>query len=147
MASNAKSNFGTKFQLEKILNSGTYIDIAECRIINSPTEEQDDIEVTHHGSVGWREFKPSGLRNPGDLELQINSVPSDESQQELEALAASGEDRNWKIIRPNGITETFSAYVKSIVANEADAQNPDAIIDTVALKLTGPCTRGYDASL
>ena len=147
MASNAKSNFGTKFQLEKILNSGTFVDIAECRVINSPTEEQDDIEVTHHGSAGWREYKPSGLRNPGDLELQINSVPSDESHQELEALAASGEERNFRIVRPNGITETFMAYVKSIVANEADAQNPDAIIDTVSMKVTGSSTRSYDASL
>ena len=140
----AFSNQGTKFQI-KAETGETYTDIAFCRNISAPEQEQEDIEVTHNGTVGFRSYIPSGLTDPGELELQINSVPGDESQQLLAEIRDSGAIRTFRIVRPNGITETFSGYVKNITANEYDAQSPDAIIDTVALKLTGASTRTYEA--
>ena len=144
MSSNAISNFGTKWEIEFTPNSGEYTEVAEVRVIPAPQEEQEDIEVTHHGSNGYREYKPSGLKDSGELAIQVNSVPSETTQAELQELAESGELRSHKIVRPNGITETFDAYIKSIVANDADAQSPEAVIDTVNLRLSGAAARTYN---
>ena len=147
LSSNAVSNFGTKLQVESTPESGTFTDIGECRVVPAPQENQDDIEVTHHGSEGYREYKPSGLKDRGELAVVVNSVPADSTQELLETLHQSGEERKYRIVRPNGIVETFGAYVKTISANDADAQSPDAVQDTITFKLSGSSSRSYDPSL
>ena len=147
MSSNAVSNFGTKLQIEDVPDSGEYTTIGECRVIPAPQDNQDDIEVTHHNSEGYREYKPSGLKDRGELAVQVNSVPSEATQSTLKTLHDSGAERNYRIVRPNGIVETFSAYVKSMIANDADAQSPEAVMDTITFRLSGASTRTYDAEL
>ena len=147
MSSQAVSNFGTKLQVELVANSGDWTTIGECRVIPAPQDNQDDIEVTHHSSEGWREYKPSGLKDRGELAVVVNSVPTETSQAALETLHQSGEDRKYRIVRTNGIVETFNAYVKSIVANDADAQSPDAVQDTITFKLSGGAQRTIDTEL
>ena len=145
MSSNAISNFGTKLQIETATD--TWTTIAEVRVIPAPQDTQDDIEVTHHSSDGYREYKPSGLKDQGELAVQINSVPSDSTQSTLWTLYASGDLSKYRIVRPNGIVETFNAYIKSMVSNDADAQSPEAVMDTVTFRLSGASTRTYDGSL
>lgn len=147
MSSQAVSNFGTKLQVEFVPDSDEFTTVGECRVVPAPQENQDDIEVTHHGSQGYRDYKPSKLKDRGDLAVVVNSVPTESSQAALETLHQSGEERKYRIVRPNGIIETFDAYIKSIVANDADAQSPDAIQDTLNLKLSGGSTRTIDTEL
>lgn len=143
--SKGKSNFGTLLQIGSGETNETFTTIAEIRLINAPEKSTEDVEITHHGSEGYREYTPSGLKDPSEVAMEMNSVPSEATQAELMQLEESGDVRTFKIVRPNGITETFPAYVKSIVTNAADAQSPDAIIDTLNLRLTGACTRTYVA--
>ena len=147
MSSQAVSNFGTKLQVELTPLSGEYTTIGEARMIPAPQEEQDDIEVTHHSSIGYREYKPSKLKDQGELAVVVNSVPTEATQSALKTLHESGDERQFRIVRPNGIVESFGAYIKSIVSNDADAQSPEAVQDTITFRLSGSATRTINTEL
>jgi hypothetical protein len=144
--SSAKSNFGTLLKIGDGMTPEVFTTIPEVTLIPAIEEEQEEVEVTHHGSTG-KEFIMSGITDPGELEFEMNSLYPDTTQDEIRAMKISGEVANFQIIRPNGLGKQFSAYVKNIVENDADAQSIEAIKETVTLRLTGGVIDISDDSL
>lgn len=136
-----KSNYGSQIKLGDKQEPEQFVTIPGTYLIPPIEKEQEDIEVTHHGSGKYREYIASGLSETGEVSFEMYSIFPDTVQDEIRGLEENGEVRNWQFIYPNGMGKQFSAYVKNIVMNEADATSPDAIKETVTLKLTGDITK------
>lgn len=137
----AQLNLGTELQLGSSTTPVTFTDIPGLRTIPGIEQSQDKIEVTSHSSyssgVAFRQYIPSGLIDPGDYEFDMQTDLTDTVHQEIFSIFKSKEERKWRLIYPDGLAYEFSAYVSGITRAEADAQSPDAIIDTVALSISG----------
>ena len=132
------SNFGTLLQL-KI--NGAYTTIKGVFNVPAIESEQEKIEVTHHDqSSNYRQYIPSGLIDPGDYSFEMRSLRSDSTQKTLYALYKSGESGDFQICYPDGLIQSFPAYVTGMTYNEADATSPDPINITVTLAFAGDIT-------
>lgn len=135
--SKAKSNYKTKLSLGDGATPEAFVEVPGSRLIPPIEEEEEDIEATHHGSGAYREFISSGLKDAGEMAFEMYRFKGDVVQKEVRDLKKSREVRSWKTTYPDGYGHTFSAYVKKIVENDADAQSPEGIVETVTLRLTG----------
>jgi len=142
-----KSNFGT------LLNIGSgatapysYSAIYGVFLVPPIESEQEKIEVTHHDQSGsYRKFIPSGLTDPGDYQFQMRSDRSQTTQQTIYSLYKSGELGHFQIAYPDGLTQSFDAYVTGMTYNEADATSPEPINITVTLAIYGEVTEDEDS--
>lgn len=106
--SSATIGFGTLFKRD-----GTTI--AECTN-GSHAISRDTIDVTHHASTGgWREFI-AGLKNGGQVTLDLNFLPADATQSFAAGLMddlVDGTLQSFSIVYTDSgtTTATFSAYV------------------------------------
>ena len=126
--------------LLKLGDGGTsevFTTIAEVLDIDGPNQTREQIEVTSHSSAGWREYI-AGLKDGGEVSFPINSVPSDQTQDDLLAMLESGEDANFKIVYPNGYRDTFAAIV-----TDWGTKSPvdGAVTEEIKLKISGAVTR------
>ncbi len=132
------SNFGT---LLKIKVSNAYTAVKGVYNIPPIESEQEKIEVTHHDQTGnFRQFIPSGLIDPGDYQFGMRSMRSDSTQQEIYSLYKSGEAGDFQICYPDGLIQSFQAYVTGMTYNEADAEGPEPVQITVTLAFAGDIT-------
>lgn len=136
------SNFGTILKL----GSGdtapyTYSTIKGVFVVPAIESSEEKIEVTHHDQSGhFREYIPSGLIDPGDYEFQMRSDRSDTTQQSLYTAYKAGTLCHFQIVHPDGLAQTFDAYVIGMTYNEADATSPEPTNITVALAISGDVT-------
>lgn len=135
MSNSWKSNFGTKIQLESSTTIGTFADIPGVYTVPPIGAEQEKIEVTNHSSGGNREYIPSGLSDPGDYAFEMRADITDAVQSQLYTMYKSGEKGKFKIVYPDGFSQTFEAYVIGFARGEVDATSPDAINITVTLAI------------
>ena len=142
-----KSNFGTLLKI----GSGAaapYTYTAIYGVFNVPAIEsaQEKIEVTHHDQNSpYRKYIPSGLIDPGDFQFQMRSVRSQATQQAIYTLYKSGELGHFQIDHPDGLTQTFDAYVIGMTYNEADATSPEPVDITVTLAISGDVVDSEDS--
>ena len=138
-----KSNFGT---LLKISMNSTYQTVKGVFVVPPIAAEQEKIEVTHHDQTSpYRKYIPSGLIDPGDYQFQMRSERSDSTQAYIYTLFKSGAEGDWKIVYPDGLTQSFSAYVTGMEYNEADATSPEPVNITVTLAISGDVTDGEES--
>lgn len=141
------SNFGTKFQIGSGATAPySYTDVFGVFLIPAIEAEQEKIEVTHHDqSSRYREYIPTGLISPGDnFPVQMRSKPSEATQQAMFALYKSGDLGHFRIVRPDGFTQTFDGYVADWTYNEAEATSPDSVNITAGISFAGDVTEEYD---
>jgi predicted secreted protein len=89
--------------------------------VGLPAQSKEEVELTDHGSAGWREFVP-GLRDGGNVTLGMRLKPSDVGQAALRAnFTADGVTEEVVITLPGDpensefqLTFTFDAYVQDI---------------------------------
>ena len=132
--SNAVNAFGTV-----ISKDGT--DIAEVTSIGGPKLARDTIEVTHHQSTDmWREFI-KGLKDGGEVSLELNFMPFDTSHNAATTgiLADFGDDTTvaaWVLTFPDsGATQwEFDGIV---TAFETSEPFDDKLMASVTIKVTG----------
>lgn len=137
------SNFGA---LLKIKINGAYTKIKGVFVVPPIEAEQGKIEVTHHDQTSnFRQFIPSGLIDPGDYAFQMRSLRSDATQKELYALYKSGETGDFQICYPDGLIQSFPAYVTGMTYNEADATSPEPVQITVTLAFAGDITESEES--
>ena len=135
MAENFKSNFGT---LLKIKINTAYTAVKGVFLVPPIESEQEKIEVTHHDQTSnFRQYIPSGLIDPGDYAFQMRSLRSDSTQQALYTMYKSGTAGDFQIVYPDGLVQSFSAYVTGMTYNEADATSPEPVQITVTLAFAG----------
>ena len=143
MSSKFISNFGTQL---KVKVNNTYTKIKGTYVVPAIEKKQDKLEVTHHDQTGnQRQFIPSGLVDPGEYGFDMRSFRSDPTQQQLYSLYQSGEAGEFQIERPDGMTESFPAYVIGMTYNEADAESPEPVQIHVDLAFAGEITEEIDS--
>lgn len=137
--SEAILGFGTFFELETAAGSGVFERIAEVTSITPPTETTDSVEVTHMESADMtREFIP-GLIDPGEVGLDMNWIPGSDSD---ELLRAWRERRKARIIYPNAVKWTFSAF-KTSYSGETPME--DKMAGSLTAKVTSSVLPGVVA--
>ena len=137
------TNFGT---LLKIKINSDYKNIVGVHVVPPIESEQEKLEVTHHDQEGpYRQFIPSGLIDPGDYEFEMFSKRSEETQQALYALYKSGELGEFQICYPDGLIQSFPAYVTGMTYNEADSEDPEPVSITVKLAISGEVTEEVES--
>lgn len=137
-----KSNFGTLLKIGSGSTSPyTYTAIFGVFVVPPIESEQEKIEVTHHDQNSpYRKYIPSGLIDPGDYQFQMRSDRSQATQQQIYTLFKSGDLGHFQIVYPDGLTQTFDAYVTGMTYNEADATSPEPVNITVTLAISGDVT-------
>lgn len=137
-----KSNFGTLLKIGSGSTSPyTYTVVYGVFVVPPIESEQEKIEVTHHDQNSpYRKYIPSGLIDPGDYQFQMRSDRSQATQQQVYTLFKSGDLGHFQIVYPDGLTQTFDAYVTGMTYNEADATSPEPVNITVTLAISGDVT-------
>ena len=135
--------FGTKLQLgDGSPTTETFTDIAEITSISPPSLSKDTIETTTHNSVDrYKEFI-SGLRDAGEVSLDINYDPADATHNLLTGLLGEYEKdapSNYKIIFPDSGTTTWS-FAGILTSFEASAPIDDKLTASITIKISGKPT-------
>ena len=110
--------------------------IANVTDITPPALERETLDVTSHGSPdAWREHI-GGLKDGGEVEIEINYDP-----REHDALVADLEDedpRNYKVVWPKSLGEW---EFKAILTNfEPEAPHDDKLAASLTFKVSGKPT-------
>ena len=136
-----KSNFGTLLKIGTGTSPYTYSAVYGVYLVPPIESEQEKIEVTHHDQNSpYRKYIPSGLIDPGDYQFEMRSERSQATQQAIYALYKSGALGHFQIVHPDGLTQSFDAYVTGMTYNEADATEPEPTNITVTLGISGDVT-------
>ena len=135
--------FGTKLQLgDGAPVTEIFTDIAEITSISPPSLSKDTIETTSHDSVDrYKEFI-SGLRDAGEVSLDINYDPADATHGLLTGLLGEYEKdapSNYKIIFPDASTTTWS-FAGILTSFETSAPIDDKLTASVTIKISGKPT-------
>lgn len=110
--SDAILGYGITYEISTTTGGSIYTALGEVSDIELPSDEVEEVDVTHYGSPDrTREFI-AGLINTGEASFTINWIPSSATDILLRALRISGETRNHKITFPNGATVTYPAFIK-----------------------------------
>lgn len=128
--------FGTQLQRGDGAGSETFTAIANVTDITPPGLERETLDVTSHGSPeAWREFI-GGLKDGGEVEIEINYDP-----REHDGLIADLNDtapRNYKVVWPQNLGDwAFKAVMKGF---EAEAPHADKLAASVTFKVSGKPT-------
>lgn len=89
--------FGTLFQRGDGGTPEQFVTIANVTSISGPTRTRETLDVTAHNSPdGWREFI-GGLKDGGEVSLEINYDPG-EASHDLDADFDDAEPRRYRIV-------------------------------------------------
>lgn len=134
MATAAKIGHGASFAIGDGGGTEIFTDVAEVYSITPPNFSRDTVDATHMASTEkWREFI-AGLRDPGEVKIELNFEPGGAAQDALIAKFTSNTASNYKITFPNAEAWTFSALC---TAFETEVPNDDKMTATATFKLTG----------
>lgn len=125
--------FGTSWAMHD--GASTYVDVAEVTSISVLDVSVDSIDVSSHDSASqWREFV-SGMKDAGELSMEINYDPSLHGA----IWSALGTQRNHRITLTDAgaATVAFAGFISGI---SADAPYDDKLSATVSIKVTGAVT-------
>lgn len=126
--------FGTLLKIGD--EAGTSFDaVAEVTNIDFMDVSADDLDVTSHDSEdAWREFL-AGLKDGGELSMDLNFDPSIHAN----LLSLVGVTRNMQVTFPTGVDEKveFEGYIKSL---SGSAPVDDKLSASASVKVSGPVT-------
>ncbi|MET8824793.1 phage tail tube protein [Streptomyces sp. NPDC004610] len=126
--------FGTQLQRgDGATPSETFTAIANVTDITPPALERETYDVTAHDSAdGWREHT-GGLKDGGEVEIEINYDP-----REHDALVDDFNDttpRNYKIVWPGSLGSwAFAAVLTNF---EPEAPHDDKLAASATFKVSG----------
>lgn len=140
MSTNATIGFGTLFKTGNGAVPEIFTTLAEVTNITPPAMARDTVDVTHELSPeAWREFI-AGLKDGGEVSVEMNFVPGQSDAAALMAeLALSGSAalKNRQIVFPDGSVFAFAAI---LTAYEPDAPIDDKMSASVTFKVSGKPT-------
>lgn len=135
MTTVAGIGYGTLFKIRTSTGPDVYTTIGEQANVTPFSIAVDSIDASHEESPGaWREFIP-GLKDGGEVSLEIHYVPGGSAEATL--LAALRTEKVCRVVFPSGATADFSAFI-----TEMSAETPldDKMVMSVTLKVTGAIT-------
>lgn len=131
------NGFGTQFQRGDGAEPEVFTTIANSTNISGPGLSRETIDVTAHDSPdGWMEFL-GGLKDPGEVSVDINYDPADH-----DTLVADFEDddpRNYRIVFPDTGQTTWS-FPGIMTGFEPEAPYDDKLAASLTFKVTGKPT-------
>jgi predicted secreted protein len=127
--------WGGKFETGTNATPPVYTVVAKVTSLSAPSLSMDTVDSTHMGSTGgWREAI-SGLKDPGEVTVELNFIPDDASQLELLNRFSAGTLDNYRITYPDGTNAwPFKGYVTSF---EPEFEVNEIVKATVTIKLSG----------
>lgn len=142
--SNAISAFQTLLKLGDGASPEVFTTIAEIRNLSGPSMQADVLDATvHNQATPWREFI-SGLLDAGELQLEINFLPTDDTHT---AAAAGGllynmrnrVQSNYQLVFPDSGNTTWT--IPGIVTGFDMNSDPAEILSaSVTIKVNGAPT-------
>ena len=140
MTTQAQIGFGTLFQL---FESPSWVTIGEVTNISMPPLQRDAIEATHTESTeGWREFIP-GLKNAGEVKVEMNFVPASDSDQRLRNTFDTDVLGQFRIVFDTPVSPTEAITFEGIITNyEVTGPIADKMTASVTIKVSGKATWG-----
>lgn len=135
MATDADLGFGVLFKTDD--GTGNFVTLAEVNDVNPPGMSRDSVEVTHELSPNaWREFI-AGLKDGGEVSLELNFVPGGSAIAAMMAefaLESSEATKNRQVNFPDGSYFAFAAF---LTGNEPAAPIDDKMALSLTFKVTG----------
>lgn len=128
--------FGTKFGFESV-TPGTFTDVANVTNITAPSIERETLDVTSHGSTeGWQEFL-GGLKNGGELSVEVNYDP--DLHDDLVEHFDEGAPTKYKITWPAAVggSWTFNAVMTGFAP---EAPYDDKLSAEISFQVSGKPT-------
>lgn len=128
--------FGTQLQRGDGADPEVFAAIANVTDITPPGIERETYDVTAHDSPnGWREHT-GGLKDGGEVEIEINYDPREHDT--LIADFADSEPRNYKVVYPDTLGDWA---FKAILTNfEPEAPHDDKLAASLTFKVSGEPT-------
>ena len=122
------------------------VEVAE--IVDIPISiSQDILDATHHGSGGWKE-KKVGLKDGGNLTLDLHWLPSNTTHQQLlDAFNDSDPEKDplFFLIQSPGSGKVIKLKLSAYVASPSfPFKNDDLMRGSVTLALTGPVQIAFE---
>lgn len=130
--------FGTLFQRATTITPGTtYETIANVTNVSGPARSRETIDVTSHDSPGqWMEFV-GGLKDGGEISLDINYDPS-EATHDLDDDFDDSAARNYRIVILPGTDDEYTWTFKGIMtALEDEFPYDDKMARSMTVKVSG----------
>lgn len=136
-----RDGFGTLFQRATTLTPGTtYETIANVTNISGPERTRETIDVTAHDSPDqWMEFI-GGLKNGGEISLDINYDPA-EATHDLDDDFDDAAPRNYRIVILPDTEDEYTWQLKGILTTLGDEfPYDDKMARSMTIKVTGKPT-------
>lgn len=134
MATEASIGYGTKFRLASPEAPAVFTALAEITSVSPPPMTRDIIDATHMESPDrWREFI-AGLKDGGEISLDLNFVPGGATDARLRDAQTELEPSPVEIEFPNGSVWGFNAFCTGY---EPESPVDDKMTATATFKVTG----------
>lgn len=137
MPTQATIGHNSKFAMGDGGTPEVFTDIAEVFAITPPNFTRDTVDVTHMQSLNkWREFVP-GLRDAGEVEIQVNFIPGNTTQDQVLESFQDDALNNFRITFPNNEAWIFAGWCTGFAAEDPlDAK----MVATITFKVSGQPT-------
>lgn len=151
MTTKVQTGHGSTFKLADAAGALTLL--GEVTNVPIPSGSFELIDASHHGSVGYRDFIQSPLKDGEEADLEINWIPG--SATDVLLRDAVGKSRAFEIVVPAGVksgavgsadgTYTFTG---SVLVRNYVRENPmdDKRTGTLTVKWVGAITETYTAA-
>ncbi|MBR1193238.1 phage tail tube protein [Bradyrhizobium sp. AUGA SZCCT0160] len=140
MATSARIGYQTLFKTGNGASPEVFTTLAEVTGITPPAMARDTVDATHEESPGaWREFI-AGLKDGGEVGLELNFIPGGSATTALMAemdLDGPLASKNRQILFPDG---SYFSFAGILTGFEPDAPLDDKMAASVTFKVTGKPT-------
>lgn len=134
MSSNALESQGMELAIGSAASPTVYTHIPEIKSISGPTGSATVIDVTDLDSVAKE--KRLGLKDQGQLTLDVNWIPSNAAHAALKAAFDSGDETAFRMTFTDSGTTQW--YMRGFVNGLAISNGVDAVLTaSVTIELTG----------
>jgi Phage major tail protein 2. len=131
--------FGTQFlRGDGVTPTEAFTAIANVTTISGPSRSKETIDVTTHGSPDkYMEFI-GGLKDGGEISLELNYDPAQVTHQDLDADFEESAPRNYQILILPGDPEEHTWAIAGIITELSDEfPYDDKMARSVTLKVSG----------
>lgn len=135
-----RNAFGTEFKRGDRGSPEAFTAVADITTISGPGRSRETIDVTSHSSVGgWMEFV-GGLKDGGEISLELNYDPSD-STQDLDDDFDDVDPRNYQIVILPGSEDEHTWSIAGILTELSDEfPYDDKMTRSMTIKISGKPT-------
>jgi hypothetical protein len=133
-ATQAKIGYGSQLLIASPDAPTTYVALAEITNITPPPMTRDLPEATHMESPGgWKEYVP-GLKDGGEISVDMNFIPGSAATLRLLEMQTESEASPVKIKFPGGEEWGFTAFCTGFTP---EVPVGDVMTATATFKVTG----------